>query len=349
MDKNDASLVFVVDYFGKDEGKISVHIQRGNAKKRVGPFVSETAQKLLVENLPPVDKALLSELEKAGLISNRIVDHRIRMLSEFVSVIASHNNLFIRTKRFGSIHRATNNDRKKIPFQYKPGGIKILGRVLGGCIDFSDSGKLLLSWRYENVEHYVPFNGVNSEWGDVRNINGQSIERDTTGENVLLREFAGALNLPIGTAVDANFSGANGSGLSYLTNSKWVIKYKGNQVQVKAGKLCGSGITWFEDGSSGEVHSVDVDKIAEAYLAGRHHIESGGNIVIIPPYIADEISDFLAIKMAAADCTDIPVNDILSVRKKFKESEIINLQKELDNSALKAKLHEYQLEGVSCR
>lgn len=347
MSNDKASLVFIIDAFGQEYGRVTFNIQRGNASHRVGPFVGSKEEKNLNELLPIEDRSLLEYLVRNGLISGRCIDRRFNAVPDIASAIALHKNLFVRTRRYGSIRRAQQKDRDKILHQITSNTTALPGHLLSGEIEITEESTLRLSWKYELINGSVPFLQIPNGSETLITENGGLIVRDMQTECEWLNELSECLSLPLAKIAEGDFIDADISRLFLLKKHHWSIAYKGKNAVIRKANFETSGISWFDgDGLHDKLQSIGYDKIIEAYLAGRRHLEANGKLILLPSSINDAITDEIALRIATAGDVEIPFAKIASVRKVFDFIDRKNLQEKLAIAGFKEELRDYQLDGV---
>lgn len=348
MTKLEASLVFIVNAFGSEPSWVTVSLQRGTPSKRVGPFVGQKIEKSLYSFLPSEDRVLLEKLTKSGLIVNGCIDRRFNFLPDIASTIASHKNLFVRTKRHGSIYKASPSDRKKLIHQVKVVDLAAPpGDILGGCLEITENDSIHLSWRYLRVKDSIPFLNLPNGSEIVKTEDGGSVIRNIVSEVELLQKLSDILSLDFIQVEKGDFSNADLSRLHLLTEHQWSVSYKGKIVTLRESYFDSSGIAWFEGGGDlTDSQEIDYDKIIEAYLTGRRHIEVDEVLTFLPRDVKSEITEKIAIRIATAGLSNIPISLMVGIRKNFADEERLQLIHDLSIAGFQAKLRNYQLDGV---
>lgn len=327
MSKLGATLVFIVEAFGRESGRLTFNIQRGDVSKRVGPFVNAKTARLLKDMLPIDDRVLLEHLMKNGFISGQCIDSRFKLFPDVTSYISSHKNLFVRTQRYGSIRKASLAERAVLSPPIIKNSVALPGNLLKGEIEIVDDSTLRLAWRYAQLRDSVPFFKLPNETEVLKTEEGGLVERDVKKESEWLHNLSKCLSLPFSMVSEGDFTGADISRLLLLPKDNWHITYKGKEAVLRQAQFGTSGISWFdEDGLPNELQTVNYDKIIEAYLAGRHHLEMDGKLVFLPSS-GEEITDEIALRITTAGEAEIPFSSIAGVKKTFVSSEKKNYRK----------------------
>ncbi len=347
MNNGEISLVFIVDTFPPNPGRVSFCIQRGAPSKRIGPFVGPRDQQRLVSLLPEPDRVLLDLMQSSGIVEGRYVDPRFEYVPAIAQEIAQHTNLFVRTQRHGSIRKASAKDRAALASRVVRDTSAPLGRLLQGELEITDESSLRLYWKYDTVRDAIPFLPQPDGTEAIKIENGLVIRRDVHAENHMLTELATLLDVPFANVSKGDFEGVDLSHLLLVPKERWEITYKGQTVVPRAARFDSSGVAWFDSGDKGsEPRSVDYDLMVQAYLRGRGRLEVAGKLVFLPMTPDDGFTDQVALRVATASSPHVPFGSIVGVRKNFDGNERNDLKEELVRAGLQAKLRNYQLDGV---
>lgn len=347
MDNGGAFLVFIIDTYLSNMGVISLYIQRGDPIKRIGPFVSAKEQQRIVGFLPREDRILLDIMQSNGIAIGRSIDSRFEYFPEIAQSISQHKNLFVRTKRHGSIRKASPADRTAITSKVVHDSTASIGQLLLGVLEVTPQGELRLFWKYSEVKDTIPLLSLPSETEAIKIDDRNFIRRDVLTENQLLTELASHLNMSIGDALKGDFDGLDLSLLVNLPKKNWEIIYKGKTVALRAARFDKVGIAWFDNATEGDAPTVvDYDSLAEAYLRGRGRVEINGNLVFLPMTTASGLTEEIALRVATGSSPYIPYNKIVNARKHFENYDRIALKNELRRVGFNAELRNYQLDGV---
>ena len=347
MNNKTASLVFVIDNSAAGNRRLTLNVQRGDVSKRVGPFIGLKTGEPAIALLPDNDRILLERLVQNGLISGRYIDPKFNLLPEVANAVASHKNLFVKSQRFGSIRRALALDRQAL-LQHIPTNSSIQpGSLINGEIEIVDDNSFRIWWRYEKVSVSVPYSPPTDEVIPIGTTNGETIVRNLKMESEKIRELSAALLLPSFRTTDNMFMVEDISLLYTLSKDKWTFLYRGNKLLPQKAHFDDSGIAWFESKDSTDLsQSLEPDALIKAYLAGRHHIETDGKLIFLPPSAAESVSNNAALMITTFGNPDVPVSALMSIRKSFSNEERTLIREQLKNANFMAQLREYQLDGV---
>lgn len=340
-------LVFVIDEFPKDSGRLSFFIQRGDPSKRIGPFVGARDQKRLLPLLASEDRALIDLIQVQGLSDGRYIDDRFRYIPDIAEAISHHKHLFVRGCRHGSVRKALLKDRSKLSSQVFRDTEARLGVIERGLLEITDEGDLRLLWKYEALESPLPFRGLPDQSDAFQTRCGALLRRNAEAEIRMLHELSDSFDLPFDRVSGGCFEDADLSRLVSLPTKRWNVIYRSKTVVPKAAYFDSSGIAWF--GSSdeeGSVQQLDYDLVAEAYLQGRGRIDVDGNLIFFPMTSSQGLTEEVALRLATASSSDVPVTAIAQVKKAFCEKKRSLLKKQLANDGFQAELRSYQLDGV---
>ena len=344
MKNRELNLIFVLDAHSDGGGSVLFYIQRGDPLKRIGPFIRLKDKQRLFDQLPQEDRLLLAKLNNHHLLFEGRVDFQFGFSAEISQLISNHRNLFVKTKRNGTLRRASEFVRKSIATRVAGDLVEHTGQLDFGVIDVSDQNQLKLFWQYKNTKRRIPY----SPASDSQNIliktdEGCILKRDIDSERELLVELGQVLN--IDSINIGNFSAVNLTRLSLLKNFRWKIIYKGKISNASAAKFNSSGVTWF-DSTAGESKVIDYDSIIEAYLRGRRTVEIDGNLVFLPSICDADLSEEMALRVTSGSSEQIPFYKLSQVQKQFSSREHIKIQNKLNSLQFVAKLRNYQLDGV---
>jgi len=348
MNDGEVSLVFIVEMFPPNPGRVSAYIQRGIPSKRIGPFVSPKDQQTLVARLHEEDRALLELMQNKGIAAGRHIDPRFEYIPEIAKAIAQHKHLFVRTMRHGSIRKASEEERSALFRRVSHDTTAPVGRLLRGKLEITEEDRLRLFWIYDEARHAIPFLSLTDETTAIELQSGLVVKRNVKAENDLLKELATAFEMSHHVALKGDFDGLDLSRLTRLPQEHWDITYKGKIVAPREARCDSSGIAWFaSEGTydSGQ-ENLDYSLLADAYLRGRGRIEVDGKLVFLPTTSGQGFTDEVALRVATAGSPNVPFGSIAQVRKYFADNERNAIRENLEAAGFLARLRDYQLDGV---
>jgi len=312
MNDGEVSLVFIVEMFPPNPGRVSAYIQRGIPSKRIGPFVSPKDQQTLVARLHEEDRALLELMQNKGIAAGRHIDPRFEYIPEIAKAIAQHKHLFVRTMRHGSIRKASEEERSALFRRVSHDTTAPVGRLLRGKLEITEEDRLRLFWIYDEARHAIPFLSLTDETTAIELQSGLVVKRNVKAENDLLKELATAFEMSHHVALKGDFDGLDLSRLTRLPQEHWDITYKGKIVAPREARFDSSGIAWFaSEGTydSGQ-ENLDYSLLADAYLRGRGRIEVDGKLVFLPTTSGQGFTDEVALRVATAGSPNVPFGSI---------------------------------------
>lgn len=345
MKNHELNLVFVLDTHPGENESVFFFMQRGDPLIRIGPFIGPKDHQKLFNQLPPEDRLLLAKLKNHDLLFERNIDLRFKSSLEFSQLISNHRNLFVKSKRNGSLRKASEFVRKSIRFVAASNLPEHTGELEFGVIEVLTNDKLMISWQYKNIKKKIPFlPSSETKNASIKTDKGYFIGRDINSERELLAKLSSILDTD--NIDSGNFSTDHLTRLTHLQNCKWKISYKRKISNASAAKFDSSGITWF-DITVGESKVIDYDSIIKAYLRGRRTIEIDGSLVFLPSISDADLTEEIALRVASAgSSTEIPFYKLSQVRKQFSSQEHLRIQDKLNDLQFMAKLRSYQLNGV---
>lgn len=348
MNDGQVSLVFIVEIFPPNPGRVSAYIQRGSPSKRLGPFVSPKEQQTLVARLHEEDRNLLELMQNKGIVAGRDIDPRFEYLPEIAKAIAQHKHLFVRTIRHGSIRKASEDERNALLRRVNHNTAAPIGRILRGELEITEEGRLRLFWIYDDALHSIPYISLTGETTAIELRSGLVVKRNVKAENDLLKELSTAFEISHQVALKGDLDGLDLSRLTRLPKERWGITYKGRVVAPREALFDNSGIAWFssEGNHDGCQEALDYSLIAEAYLRGRGRIEVDGKLVFLPATSSQGFTDEVALRVATAGSPNVPFASIAQVRKSFDDNERGAIRENLEAAGFLARLRDYQLDGV---
>lgn len=320
---HNASIVFIFENFGAH--RLLRYFQWGDIHRRVGPFLSEKGEAEMLQHLPLPDQELAAKLQE--LIPGRVIGEQTRYLPQLLDRIVKHNNLFVQATRYGSIRKATAQERENIANLLSPPEHG-LGRLVGGQLDISNGNSLKLLWRYSEARNPIH--------PQAKGLSGRDIE----AENILVATLADKLGLSPETVRHGEIGSAPLLSLSALDPLTWAITYNAHPVSINA--IPGTSMDWLSS-PQGKLGDINVDDIAEAYLSGRRCIHRGNTLTILPAL--DEISPDTALRIAISNSGDL-ARKIANVRTQFDGATVNAVNAHLATEKFKGELKIYQAEGV---
>ena len=346
MNDGQVSLVFIVEIFPPNPGRVSAYIQRGSPSKRVGPFVSPKEQQTLVAQLHEEDRNLLELMQNKGIAAGRDIDPRFEYLPEIAKAIAQHKHLFVRTIRHGSIRKASAEERNALLRRVNHNAAAPIGKILRGELEITEEGRLRLFWIYDEALHAIPFLSLTGETTAIELRSGLVVKRNVQAENDLLKDLATAFEIPHQVALQGDFDGLDLSRLTRLPKEHWGITYKGKSVAPREARFDSSGMAWFSSGDVRDQENLDYSLIAEAYLRGRGCIEVDGKLVFLPTTSGQGFTDEVALRVATAGSRNVPFGSIVQIKKDFDDNERNTIRENLEAAGFLGQLRDYQLDGV---
>lgn len=355
MDKiGTVSLVVIIYRREGGEDRIIFELQRGNPSRRVGPFVSRAATKALSRLLDERDRAVWDLADGFGRGNDGFIADRCLSLPEIGNYILQHPHVFVKTKKFGSIKPAEAGQKCMIAALCDAGDLsRPVGVLSGGelrIVEYRTTVQIEVRWRYKGVPqsvHSVWESGKKAAPSLLVTVEGTIVRRDAWNEENLTSILIERLGSGARFQADGMISLPDLASLASLPRSEWTILLGRKEVTIRSAKATPTGISWF----GGEViaaaeHSLPVQAIAEAYLAGRGYVEAEGSLIVLPKELLSNAEPESLVSLLTFQDHSVPASDIAGVRKTFSKEERAALVKLLGRAGFSGTLRPFQVDGV---